>query len=94
MSLPLRPGIGPQDLVNSLIEKARKFFWANTSLLVSAAPLQLSLRLLYKIVWQAMAWIIGAIFPTKATLEALSGYLYQCVLTMQPVERRGEGVLC
>ena len=88
MGLPLRPGVGPQDLINSLLGRARKAFWANKGVLVTDAPLKMRIRLLYKTVWGAMAWIIGTVFPTKATLETLNTLLYQCILTMQPVRRR------
>ena len=88
MGLPLRPGLGPQDTIHTLIGKARKAFWANHSLLVNSAPLQARLRLFYKTVWGAIAWIIGTTMPNKSTLESLNVFLFQCVLAMKPVKRR------
>ena len=88
MGLPVRPGTSPHDVVNNLVGKARKCFWANQTMLQSSAPLKIRIQLLYKTVWQSMSWILGVVMPTKQTAETLNGFLYDCILSMVKLRRR------
>ena len=72
MGIPIRPGLTPVDVVCALTTKARKKFWANKDLLLSQAPLRYRLALLYRTVWASMAWAIGAVVPSRQSLEYLN----------------------
>ena len=88
MGIPLRPGISPQDIVTTLIARARTAFWANKELLQSTARLKDRIKLLQTTVWQAIAWVIGVVMPTQQTLQMLNSFQYQCIVTMTQLKRR------
>ena len=88
MGIPVKPGLTPMDLVCILTTKARKKFWACKDLLQSEAPLRHRLALLYRTVWASMAWTIGAVVPSRQSLEFLNTFLYSLVALMVQVKRR------
>ena len=88
MRIPVKLGIEPGDIIIYLLSKARACFWASRDVLQSTAPLGQLLRILYKTSWQAMAWVIGAIHPTRQTLETLNSVLIQVVIIVAKIKRR------
>ena len=88
MGLPLRPGISPNEILTSLLDRTRRAFWANKDLLTSSAKLPQKLALLRKTVWGCIAWTIGILLPTKQMLETLNSHMYNFLVIMCRIRRR------
>ena len=88
MGLPMMPGISPNDVLLSLLDRTRKAFWANRDLLTSSAPLKARVKLLQRTVWATISWTIGILFPTKVMLETLNTHMYNFLVIMCSIKRR------
>ena len=87
MNLPLGTDATETRLLEYLIDKSRKKFWGIVRLLTSRAPLGKRMALLNKVVFGAMRWIIGALFPTVQAQQMLNYFQVNCVRIMMGIKR-------
>ena len=87
MGLPVFPGVKESEVVAALIAKARNKFYAAQDVLCSRAPIQQRMRLLDRIIWPAMSWCIGAIFPTQSAIVLINDFHVHCVGLMAKFHR-------
>ena len=87
MNLPLGTDATETRLLEYLIDRSRKKFWGIVHILTSRAPLGKRMTLLNKVVFGAMRWTIGAIFPTVQAQQMLNFFQVNCVRRMMGVKR-------
>ena len=87
MNLPLGIDATETRLLEYLIDKSRKKFWGIIHVLTSRAPLGKRMALLNKVVFGAMRWTIGALFPTVQAQQMINYFQLNCVRKMMGIKR-------
>ena len=92
MGVPVFPGVTEAAHMGALIGKARAKFFAIQDILLSEAPLPRKLWLLDRVVWTAISWSVGAIYPTQSAVAMLKAFQTQCICTMAKFKKRTDEV--
>ena len=90
LNLPIHAENTEVKIVDALLEKARSKFYQIMHILTSSAPLSRRIQVLNTVVWGAVSWFIGIIFPTKQCQEKLNRFQYYCVRKMMGIRRGDE----
>ena len=83
MGVPVAPGTTEAAYMGALIAKARSKFFAVQDIMLSEAPLprKMSMWLMDRVVWTAISWSVGAIYPTQSAISMLNSFQTQCICT-------------
>ena len=82
MGLPVGPRVTGADFLEALFDKVRKSFRANWSILHSRAKIGDRLRVLDRVCFGILSWIISALRPTVANLKMLNQLHMELLVSM------------
>ena len=81
---------GPRVTLEALLERARKGFHARRQMFHSNSSIAHRVRLLDRVVFGSIAWVIGALHLSVAGLKSLNQLQLEFIISMMGW-RRGEG---
>ena len=89
MNLPVGTEATEIRVLEALVDKARGKFFGIQHILCSTAPLPQRLKVLEAVVFGAIRWCLGAIFPTVGAQNLLNYFQFNCVRRMMGIKRGG-----
>ena len=82
MGLPIGPRVTGAEVMETLLEKVRRAFQSRWAMFHSRADVQHKLRLLDRVCFGSISWVVGTLFPSAAISKMLNHTQMELVISM------------